>query len=132
YRSFEDDNQFKHCLLKVASQMRRVTSRMPSDLLYAFLYLMVPVVLICFYIPSWIFWHLPNGKKMSNMFPYSYEQYCDRRLRDMHMNLFDRFGNPVERRYNTKDMEDWMTRADFDSFHLEKDEGWNVVAINRE
>ncbi len=131
YRTFENDNKFKHNLLKVASQMRKVTSKMPSDLLYYCLYLMVPVVLICFYIPSWLFWHLPGGKKLSNMFPYSYEQYADRRIRDIHMNLFDRFGNPVERRYNSKDMNDWMTRADFDSFQLEENEGWNVVAINR-
>lgn len=132
YRSFEDDNKFKHYLLKIASQMRKITSRMPSDMLYLFLYLMVPVVLIFFYIPSLILWHLPNGKKWSKIFPYSYEQYKDRRLRDIHMNLFDRFGNPVERRYNTEEMEGWMNRADFNSYQLEKDEGWNVVAITKE
>ena len=101
-------------------------------MLYLLLYLMVPIVIIFLYIPSLILWYLPNGRNASLMFPYNYEQYRDRRLRDFHMNLFDRFGNPVERRYNEKDMDEWMTRADFDSFELEMDYGWNVVAITRE
>ncbi len=132
YKSFEDDNKFKHYLLKAVSQLRKVTSRMPSNILYWILYLLVPIVLITCYFPSWLFWHLPNGKKISGIFPYSYEQYGDRRLRDIHMNLFDRFGNPVERRYNFQEMNDWMTKANFESFHLEKNFCWNVVAINKE
>jgi SAM-dependent methyltransferase/uncharacterized protein YbaR (Trm112 family) len=132
YKSFEDDNKFKHHLLKVSTQIRRVTSRMPAPLLYWLLYLMIPVVLIGFYFPSWVLWQFPKGKKISLMIPYNYEQYSDRRLRDMHMNLFDRFGNPVERRYNRQDMNDWMIRAGFEKFELENTYTWNVVAITTE
>lgn len=129
YRSFEDDNKFKHHLLKVATQMRKVTSKLPSSLLYWLLYLMIPVVLIGFYLPSWILWHIPKGKKLSLMIPYNYEQYHDRWLRDMHMNLFDRFGNPLERRYNQQDLNEWMIRAGFENFELEKTYTWNIIAI---
>ncbi|HEB02284.1 MAG TPA: hypothetical protein ENI12_03535 [Nitrospirae bacterium] len=64
-------------------------------------------------------------------FPYSFEQYRGRRIRDFHMNLFDRFGNPVERRYNRREMTDWMERADIDDYKLVSRDGWVVSAVNR-
>jgi len=132
YKTFQDDNKFKHYLLILVSMLRLITSKMPPNLLYIFLYLLTPVILLCFYFPSWVLWHIPNGKRFSNMLPYSFQQYANRLFRDIHMNLFDRFGNPVERRYNLQNMEDWMNRSNFDSFQLEKLDHWNVIAINHE
>lgn len=63
-------------------------------------------------------------------FPYSYEQYRGRRIRDFHMNMFDRFGNPVERRYSRKQMQDWMARAGINDYKLLHRDGWVVVGMN--
>jgi hypothetical protein len=45
------------------------------------------------------------------------------------MNLFDRFGNPVERRYNRKQMETWMTSAGFQRYELRAADGWMVAGV---
>ena len=68
---------------------------------------------------------------MFKNFPYNYEQYQNRSFRDIHMNLFDRFGNPIERRYTRREMMDWMEKSDFERFELKKGQGWTVTAINR-
>lgn len=129
YASFEDENKFKFYLLKLVNQFRRFTVRMPSDKLYKLLYLPLPFVLVLLYFPSWVLWQL-GFKKASMRFPYSYEQYRGRRIRDMHMNLFDRFGNPVERRYSRQEMQDWMARAEVKDPTLLHRDGWVVVGTN--
>jgi uncharacterized protein YbaR (Trm112 family) len=131
YPSFEDENKFKYYLLKLITQLRRATVKIPSNYLYKLLYLIVPVVLVGFYFPSWILWHIPWTRNFAEMLPYNYGQYQGRRLRDIHMNLFDRFGNPVERRYSREEMERWMTRSDFKEYKLVFRDGWSVSAVKR-
>jgi SAM-dependent methyltransferase/uncharacterized protein YbaR (Trm112 family) len=128
YQTFEDENLLKHSLLKVVNFMRRLTVRLPSNVLYTLLYFMVPVVLVTCYFPSWILWHL-GLRSLATALPYNYKQYGRRRFRDIHMNLFDRFGNPVERRYNRKQMETWMTSAGFQSYELRAADGWMVAGV---
>lgn len=129
YSTFEGENFLKEQGLKIVTFMRRMTIRMPSPILYKFLYGIVPVVLATCYMPSAILAHLPGCRNVSRKFPYSYEQYRRRRLRDIHMNLFDRFGNPVERRYNRQQMDAWMKDAGFQDFILEPCCGWRVAAL---
>ena len=129
YPNFKDENIFKYYLLRVVNQVRRITVKLPSNLLYWLLYLMVPVVLFLFYWPSWLLWLLPGMRRFSKIMPYSYEQYRGRRIRDIHMNLFDRFGNPVERRYSRDEMEAWMQRTGFREYTLSFRDGWIVSAV---
>ena len=128
YKTFENA-PLRHYLLKAATVLRRYTSKMPADKLYIFLYFILPVILLFFYLPSWISWRIPRCRKYSSMLPYSYEQYGHRSWRDIHMNMFDRFGNPVERRYNRAEMNEWMTETSFQSYELRELAGWVVIAI---
>ena len=130
YNSFEDENLFKFYFLKAVNLVRKLTVKVPSNFLYWMLYPMVPVVYACLYLPSRMLWAV-GLKGLSMKFPYSFEQYRGRRIRDFHMNLFDRFGNPVERRYNRREMTDWMERADIDDYKLVSRDGWVVSAVNR-
>lgn len=129
YPSFKDTNIIKHLLLIPVGFVRAITSRMSSGVLYYFLLLLLPLVLLFCYFPSWLLYRVFRNSKASNLFPYSYLQYKDRTLRDIHMNLFDRFGNPVERRYDRKEMENWMEATRFSQVQLIFNNGWLVGAI---
>jgi SAM-dependent methyltransferase len=128
YPDFRDENAARYYLLKIVNQLRRITVKIPSHYLYWLLYLMLPVIILFLYAPSWFLWHA-GMKKMSTILPYNYEQYRGRPFRDIHMNLFDRFGNPVERRYNRVEMEQWMMRAGFKKYSLWFKDGWTVAAL---
>ena len=129
YQTFEEENLIKHWLLKVGNPLRKLTVRMPSNVLYVFLYLLIPVVFFGCYLPSMLLWYLPGCRSLSSKLPYSYEQYSKRLLRDMHMNLFDRFGNPVERRYTRQQMNEWMSKVGFDQYDLWSKDAWLVSGI---
>jgi SAM-dependent methyltransferase len=125
YQTFEEHNKLKHWLLKAVNLIRCVTAKMPPRALYVALYLMLPIVLMTCYGPSYLLWYLPGTRRWSSKLPYNYEQYRKRRLRDFHMNLFDRFGNPIERRYRRAEMEDWMRRSFLD-FDMRAKDGWLI------
>ena len=108
YRTFEEDSMMKQHALYVANLLRALTIKMSGNVLYLFLYLLIPPIFLLCYLPSMLFWHIPGGRRMFKNFPYNYEQYQNRSFRDIHMNLFDRFGNPIERRYTRREMMDWM------------------------
>ena len=131
YRTFEEDSMMKQHALYVANLLRALTIKMSGNVLYLFLYLLIPPIFLLCYLPSMLFWHIPGGRRMFKNFPYNYEQYQNRSFRDIHMNLFDRFGNPIERRYTRREMMDWMEKSDFERFELKKGQGWTVTAINR-
>jgi len=129
YQTFEEESTIKHLMLKVVNPLRKLKVRMPSNVWYAFLYLLIPVVFFGCYLPSLVLWYLPGCRGLSSKLPYNYEQYSKRRLRDMHMNLFDRFGNPVERRYTRQQMNDWIGGAGFDHYELWSKDGWMVTCV---
>jgi uncharacterized protein YbaR (Trm112 family)/SAM-dependent methyltransferase len=129
YPNFKDENALKYYLLKLVNQMRKITVKIPSNYLYWLLFLMLPIVLVFLYFPSWVLWHIPGMKRLSTLLPYNYEQYQGRKIRDIHMNLFDRFGNPVERRYSRAEMEKWMNSVGFKKYSLYFKDGWTVSAI---
>lgn len=128
YPDFKGENKFRYLMLKVINQFRRITVKMPSNILYGLLYFVVPFVVLFLYFPSKILWML-GFKKLAVISPYNYQQYRGRKLRDIHMNLFDRFGNPVERRYSRDQMNDWMQRSGFKQFELFFLDGWVVSAL---
>jgi uncharacterized protein YbaR (Trm112 family)/SAM-dependent methyltransferase len=129
YPDFKDENPIRYYLLKVVNQLRRLTVKIPSNLLYWLLYLLLPFIVLFLYFPSWFLWNIIGLQKIATIFPYNYEQYKGRPLRDIHMNLLDRFGNPVERRYNRAEMEQWMERAGFRTYTLWFKDGWAVAAL---
>jgi uncharacterized protein YbaR (Trm112 family)/SAM-dependent methyltransferase len=129
YPSFKDENWVRYYLLKVVNQIRRITVRMPSNYLYYLLYLILPLVLIFLYYPSVAMSRIPWLRRYSTILPYNHEQYKGLSFREIHMNLFDRFGNPVERRYDREEMNDWMKRAGFKGYALWFKDGWTVGAI---
>ena len=129
YPSFKDENVLKYLLLKLVNPLRKITVKLPSNYLYRLLYLFLPIVLVLFYFPSWVLWHIPGLRKISKILPYSYAQYRGRKIRDIHMNLFDRFGNPVERRYSRQEMEEWMGSAGLKEYTLHFNDGWSVSGV---
>jgi uncharacterized protein YbaR (Trm112 family)/SAM-dependent methyltransferase len=129
YPNFKDENSLKYFLLKIIKQVRKLTVKLPSNILYWLLYPILPLILFFFYFPTCLLWHIPRLRKLSTIFPYNYEQFRGRRFRDFHMNLFDRFGNPVERRYSREEMEQWMNKANFKEYSLRFKDGWMVSAM---
>jgi SAM-dependent methyltransferase/uncharacterized protein YbaR (Trm112 family) len=132
YKSFADEDRFKDGLLRIATLVRHGTVRLPSNVLYYLLYLGVPLMGVLFYYPSAILSKFSSTRSFADRLPYNYEQYGTRKWRDVHMNLFDRFGNPVERRYTGEQMEEWFERAGFAAYRLTRGYGWNVTATKGE
>ena len=89
YQTYDEHNRLKHGLLRLVNLMRVFTVRIPSRLLYRLLWLLVPVVLATCYLPTSLAWRVPGGRRLATHLPYNYEQYRYRRIRDIHMNLFD-------------------------------------------
>ena len=129
YPDFRDENLLRYYGLKLVNPLRKITVKLPSDILYKLLYLMLPIVLILLYYPSLFLWHMPGLRKLSSILPYNYEQYRGRKIRDIHMNLFDRFGNPVERRYSREEIQDLISNAGFKEYSLFFRDGWTFSAI---
>jgi SAM-dependent methyltransferase len=128
YTDFAGQDRVKHQLLRMATWLRRYSIRLRPKTLYDVLAVALPFVVLTCYIPSRVLWHL-GARRSSSRFPYNYEQYSKRPFRDIHMNLFDRFGNPLERRYNREQMMDWLGRSGLRNFVLEHRDSWVFSAI---
>jgi SAM-dependent methyltransferase/uncharacterized protein YbaR (Trm112 family) len=129
YPSFEDESRFKFQLLKAATALRRVTVKLPSDVLTAMLIPLVPVVYVLFYLPSKFLARFKRARKIAAHLPYNYQHFRGRTLRDFHLNLLDRFGNPVERRYSRAEIDDWMGRSRLIDVEVRLGHGWNMSGI---
>ena len=127
YQSFKDDNPLKHFVLKFINLIRFFTSKLDRRLLYFLLIPFIPIVYLLCYFPSLVLSKL-GLEKLSCIFPYNYEQYKGRKLRDFHMNLYDRFANPVERRYDKKELKDLLFQGGISKYTCSSRYGWNVIA----
>jgi SAM-dependent methyltransferase len=128
YTDFDGEDDVKHQLLRIATWLRRFSIRLKPDVLYKILGIALPLVIVGCYLPSRLLWQL-GARKWSSRFPYNYEQYGQRRFRDIHMNLFDRFGNPLERRYNRSQMLAWLQRSGLEHHVLEHRDAWVFSAV---
>lgn len=124
YPSFRDESTVKHLALRVVTAVRRATVKIPSNVLYWLLYAVLPIVWATCYVPTRCLRNTRIGPWLNRHFPYSYAQYAGRRVRDIHLNLFDRFGNPVERRYSRDEIEAWLRRSVLVDVDVAFRDGW--------
>lgn len=128
YPSFKDENRLRYWGLKVVSILRRITVKLPSNILFGLLAILAPFIWFFLLLPSRILDAI-GFSKIARVLPYNCEQYKNRGIRDVHMNLFDRFGNPAERRYDRQEIIQWMDRAGFSKYEVFFKDGWTVSAL---
>jgi SAM-dependent methyltransferase len=98
YEDFSDHTRFERAALAAIRSVRRVTSRLPQDLLYVLCCLAAPLVWVTCSVPARILrWIAPA---MASRIPFRHTV----RWRVLASDLFDRFAPPVEWRYGVEDV----------------------------
>jgi len=91
-----EGNPWKAIPLKVVSVSRRVTTRLGPQALSALCYLLSPLVVIIFSIPARIMRRFERTSGLAKRMPFNFGTS----LFSVHDDLLDRFGAPIEVRYN--------------------------------
>jgi len=99
---YEDhaDNPWKAVPLRLITALRLITTRMNPRLLSGLCYLLSPFVVIAFSIPSRIFNGFERTRPLAAKMPFNFGTS----LFSVHGDLVDRFGAPVEVRYNRESL----------------------------
>lgn len=126
---YEDhrDNPVKYSALKIVRVIRLITVRIPRRVLYAMSFLASPFVVIFFSYPARFFGKFKMTKGLSERIPFNFAKG----LFSLAGDLYDRFGAPIEHRFNRKQLIDMFARNGFCNIRVEKMgsvAGWVVWA----
>jgi ubiquinone/menaquinone biosynthesis C-methylase UbiE len=124
---YEDhsENPIKYVGIKVVSMLRFLTVRMPPKVLYLLSTLASPVVFLFFTVPAKILARFKLTAPLSGKIPFNFGTTPFSLKGD----LYDRFGAPIERRYNREEVRGMFTRngfADVRVTRLKDTAGWVV------
>ncbi len=108
---YEDhsENAIKYLAIKIVSMLRFVTVMMPPKVLYFFSCIASPFVFLIFTVPAKILSKFKATANIAKNMPFNFGT-TPFSLKD---DLYDRFGAPIECRYNRKQVYDMFTRHGF-------------------
>jgi len=122
YNSYLRENKIKYYLLKIASVLRLITTRLPLKLLYWLCYPLALVIYFFVVLPYRILQFLPKGQEMAECLPFgAYRRYP---VGVLHNDLFDRFSAPIENRYTRMEVEKWFERSGLKNVQIAENYGW--------
>lgn len=95
---YEDhsDNPIKFISLKLASLVRKITIRLPEEIVYGFSYFLSPLLFICFSLPAKFFRRFKCTLNLYEKMPFNFAETPFSLAGD----IYDRFSVPVEFRFN--------------------------------
>jgi len=108
---YEDhkDNIWKRRPLQVISMVRKITSRMNKRLVYALSVIASPIIFMFFTIPAWLMGLFPKTRKLTTHIPFNFGKSPF----SLQGDIFDRFGAPVELRFNRKQLDGMLKKTGF-------------------
>jgi 2-polyprenyl-3-methyl-5-hydroxy-6-metoxy-1,4-benzoquinol methylase len=122
YHQIDRSPKWKYMLFRLASIVRRVTTRLPhSVLLVACWPLSAAIWLGCVAPYKLMRVWMPNSVWTKS---WLFRQYAPYSFMVLVNDQFDRFSAPIERRYARKEVEDLMGRAGLSSIVVRSDFGW--------
>lgn len=99
---YEDhsENRTKCFSLKLVNTLRQVTTKLPSELLYAISFIFSPFIIIFFSFPARILRLCKVTRRISEVIPFNFGTH----LFSLTGDLYDRFGAPIEHRFGRKEV----------------------------
>lgn len=101
---YEDhsDNRLKYIALKLITELRIMTTKMPPKILYIISFLISPFIVIFFSYPAKILSKFKITRSLSDKVPFNFGT----NLFSLTGDIYDRFGAPIEHRFNKKEIID--------------------------
>lgn len=118
-----EDRPFKRCALVLVKLIRLISTKLPKKLLYVLCAFFSPFVYILFSLPAKFFSRFSATKKIGEGIPFNFATGPFSLTRD----LYDRFGAPIEYRYNERETRDLFEKAlfrDIGTAKIKDTAGW--------
>lgn len=112
----------KRAMLAVITAMRKLTTRLPHKVLYAFSYPLACAAFAFFVWPYQLMSRAPGLRRLAERLPMT--QYARYPFRVCVNDQFDRFSAPIENRYTRSDVEAWLDRAGLEDPAVLPNYGW--------
>ncbi len=108
---YEDhsENIAKYLCLKIVSMLRLITARLPKKILYFLAWVASPVVFVIFTLPSRLLRRFESTKKIAENMPFNFGKTPF----SLQGDLYDRFGAPVEYRFNRQEIYNMFNKCGF-------------------
>lgn len=112
----------KRTLLSAVNALRKLTTRLPHNLLHALSYPAAMAAFLFFVYPYQILKRLPGLQKLAERLPM--KQYAHYPFRVCVNDQFDRFSAPIENRYTQAEVEAWLKKANLQNITVRPSWGW--------
>jgi SAM-dependent methyltransferase len=126
YRSLADEALARRALLSLVTGLRAVTTRLPTDLLHAFSWMVSAIATGAFLVPRRALRRWSLGDRVTRGLPLV--QYTDVPFRMLVAEQFDRFGAPLEGRHRRDEVEGWLRGAGLEVVAILPGLGWRAIA----
>jgi ubiquinone/menaquinone biosynthesis C-methylase UbiE len=127
---YEDhaENRIKYTFLKMVALFRKITVRLPPEVLYVFALSLSPLIVLIFAYPARFFKRFPATRKLYEKMPFNFGDS----LFSVSGDLYDRFSTPIEHRFGQQELQDLFKRLRFGEVRITKlkaTAGWVVRGI---
>jgi SAM-dependent methyltransferase/uncharacterized protein YbaR (Trm112 family) len=124
YWNLEGEAAWRRALLSVVTGARRVTTRMPHNLLKKVSWVIAAGFEVAFVTPARILGRFDSTQKLADRVPLGhYRKYS---FRVLHTDQFDRFSAPIENRYSSAEVAGWFERAGLEEVKILGGQGWRA------
>lgn len=125
YEDFAERSGLMQRLLRLANQLRRVTTRLPHGLLYFMCRVASPLVYMLLTVPHRVLRRLPPLRRLADALPFRHGTGPFSLTGD----LFDRFSAPLEYRYSASTTRSLMERGSVRVSRIANVRGWMASGV---
>ncbi len=113
---YEDhsENFIKYIAIKIITELRNITIKIPPRIIYVLSWLFSPLVYIIFSFPSKMLRKFKATQKFSNKIPFNFASS----IFSLQGDLYDRFSAPIEHRFNKQEVYDILMESGFYNIHI--------------
>jgi SAM-dependent methyltransferase len=122
YRNLENEPKWKRFLLSIVTVVRKLTTRMPHNLLCGLSFSIAAIVYLIFVLPYKMLSKLTMAKQFAETLPL--KQYANYSFRVCYNDVLDRFSAPIENRYSQHEVRAWLERAGLEDISVTSYFGW--------
>ncbi|HEV2915774.1 MAG TPA: methyltransferase domain-containing protein [Pyrinomonadaceae bacterium] len=124
YWNLEGEPAWRRAALRVITEARRVTTRMPHALLKKLSWVIAAGFQVAFVIPARNLDRFPATRPLAERVPLGhYRKYS---FRVLYTDQFDRFSAPIENRYSRAEVAEWFERAGLTDVVILGGAGWRA------
>lgn len=122
---YEDhsENPLKYIAVKMIAQVRRVTVKIPPRIIYILSWICSPLIFILFSFPSKVLKRFRHTRDFAKKIPFNFGTG----LFSLRGDLYDRFGAPIEHRFNKEQVYELLRECGFVNIEitrLKNNPGW--------